>query len=164
MIPCFRAYVTVSKSNRADLIIIGKGESARELKVLAKALGIEASVCFVGTVSHDVIPFVAQRLRRPLPAQPPRGFPTIIVEAFACGRPVVATRVGGVPEAVINDSLGILIDTNQPDVLAAALNTALAKEWNSRDIAAYGKLFSWRAIAEEYQRLYEEMLGNVSHQ
>ena len=159
-----RAFVTVSKSNQADLIIIGKGESARELKVLTKALGIEASVCFVGTVSHDVIPLWLNACDVLCLPSHREGFPTIIVEAFACGRAVVATRVGGVPEAVINDSLGILIDANQPDVPAAALNTALAKEWNSQAIAAYGRSFSWRAIAEEYQRLYEEMLGNLRHQ
>lgn len=155
-----RAYVTVSKSNQADLIIIGKGESAQELKVLTKALGIEASVYFVGPVSHDMIPLWLNACDVLCLPSHREGFPTIIVEAFACGRPVVATRVGGVPEAVINDSLGILIDSNQPDVLASALNTALAKEWNSRAIAAYGRSFSWRAIAEEYQRLYEEMLNN----
>ena len=155
-----RAFVTVSKSNRADLIIIGKGESAPELKVLTKALGIEARVYFVGPVSHDVIPLWLNACDVLCLPSHREGFPTIIVEAFACGRPVVATRVGGVPEAVINDSLGILTDSNQPDVLAAALNTALTKEWNSQAIAAYGRLFSWRAIAEEYRHLYEEMLDN----
>lgn len=159
-----RAFVTVSKSNRADLIIIGKGESAQELKALTKALGIEAHVYFVGPVSHDVIPLWLNACDVLCLPSHREGFPTIIVEAFVCGRPVVATRVGGVPEAVINDSLGILIDTNQPDVLAAALNTALAKEWNSQAIAAYGRRFAWRAIADEYHHLYEEMLGNVSHQ
>lgn len=156
-----RAFVTVSKSNHADLIIIGKGASAQELKALTKALGIEARVYFVGAVNHDMIPLWLNACDVLCLPSHREGFPTIIVEAFACGRPVVATRVGGVPEAVINDSLGILIDSNQPDVLAAALNTALAKEWNSQAIAAYGRSFSWRAIAEEYHHLYEEMLGKL---
>ena len=159
-----RAFITVGKSNQADLIIVGKGESAQELKALAKALGIEASVYFVGPVSHDMIPLWLNACDVLCLPSHREGFPTIIVEAFTCGRPVVATRVGGVPEAVINDSLGILIDSNQPDVLAAALNTALAKEWNTQAITAHGRSFSWRTIAEEYQRLYEEMVGNLRQQ
>ena len=155
-----RAFVNVSTSNQADLIIIGKGESAPELKALTKALGIEARVLFTGTVRHDEIPLWLNACDVLCLPSRREGFPTIIVEAFACGRPVVATRVGGVPEAVINDSLGILINSNHPDVLASALNTALAKEWNNQAIAAYGRRFSWRAIAEEYHHLYEEMLGS----
>lgn len=155
-----RAFVTVSKTNQADLIIIGKGESAPELKVLTKTLGIEASVRFAGPVRHDEIPLWLNACDVLCLPSHREGFPTIIVEALACGRPVVATRVGGVPEAVINDSLGILIDSNHPDILASALNTALAKEWNNQAIATYGRRFSWRAIADEYQRLYEEMFDS----
>ncbi len=158
-----RAYVTVSESNQADLIIVGKGESTPELKALTKALGVEARVHFTGTVRHDMIPLWINACDVLCLPSHREGFPTIIVEAFACGRPVVATRVGGVPEAVINDSLGILIDSNHPDVLASALNTALAKEWNTQAIAAYGRSFSWHAIAEEYHHLYEEMVGNLRH-
>lgn len=155
-----RAFVNVSKANQADLIIIGKGESAPELKALTKTLGIEASVRFPGSVRHDEIPLWLNACDVLCLPSHREGFPTIIVEALACGRPVVATRVGGVPEAIASDSLGILVDSNQPEILAFALNTALAKEWNSQAIAAYGRRFSWQAIADEYHNLYEEMLDS----
>ena len=87
-------------------------------------------------------------------------FPTVIVEAVACGRPAVATKVGGIPEAITKDTLGILVEPNNTEDSAAALNKALERAWDYQAIAEYGKRFSGDTIAEEYIKLFKMSLGN----
>jgi len=74
---------------------------------------------------------------------------------------VVATRVDGVPEAITNDTVGMLVSPNNAEELAAALNCALGKEWDHQAIAEYGKRFSWDAIAEEYTELYKNVVSGT---
>jgi glycosyltransferase involved in cell wall biosynthesis len=153
-----RAFVNMSEENHSNLVIIGKGELYCQLKVLAKKLGIETRVHFMGSRKHDEIPLWLNACDVFCLPSRNEGFPTVIVEALACGRPVVATKVGGIPEAVTNDTLGILVEPNNTEELAAGLNKALEKEWDYQAIAEYGKRFSWNTIAEEYTELYKNVV------
>ncbi len=69
--------------------------------------------------------------------------------------PVVATNVGGIPEAIVNESLGILVKPGNKEELALALNKALDKEWDYPAIAEYRRQFSWDTIADEYIKLFK---------
>ncbi len=143
----------------SNLMILGKGELELQLKTLAKDLHIENRVSFIGSRNHDEIPLWLNACDVLCLSSHCEGFPTVIVEAFACGKPVVATKVGGVPEAVANESLGILVEPGNKEELALALNKALEKEWNHQAIAEYGKRFSWDAIADEYLELYKNVVS-----
>ncbi len=156
-----RAFANIHKRNSVSLIIIGKGESGGELKDLTKELNIETYVSFIGTKKHAEVPLWLNACDVLCLPSHREGFPTVIVEAFACGRPVVATRVDGVPEAITNDTVGMLVSPNNAEELAAALNCALGKEWDHQAIAEYGKRFSWDAIAEEYTELYKNVVSET---
>jgi|GEM_PF-331397 len=143
----------------SNLMILGKGELELQLKTLAKDLHIENRVFFIGSRNHDEIPLWLNACDVLCLSSHCEGFPTVIVEAFACGKPVVATKVGGVPEAVANESLGILVEPGNKEELALALHEALKKEWNHQAIAEYGKRFSWDAIADEYLELYKNVVS-----
>lgn len=69
--------------------------------------------------------------------------------------PVVATNVGGIPEAIVNESLCILVKPGNKEELALALNKALDKEWDYPSIAEYRRQFSWDTIADEYIKLFK---------
>jgi glycosyltransferase involved in cell wall biosynthesis len=75
------------------------------------------------------------------------GYPNVLVEALACGRPIVATPVGGIPEIVDADS-GILVAPRAVDALAAGLIQALDQPW---DEVALARRFSrdWRSVADD---------------
>ena len=75
------------------------------------------------------------------------GHPNVLVEAMACGRPVVATRVGGIPE-VVDPSSGILVPPHDPPALRRGLAQALARQWDEDSISRrYAR--DWRRVAEE---------------
>lgn len=154
-----RAFIQIDEKVHTNIILLGKGTLESHLKLLSKQLNIDKDVFFVGSKMHDEISLWLSACDVFCLPSRNEGFPTVIVEALACGRPVVATRVGGIPEAVINDTLSILVEPNNIVELAAALNKALGKEWDYQAIAEYGKRFSWDTIAEEYSELYKNIVS-----
>jgi glycosyltransferase involved in cell wall biosynthesis len=82
------------------------------------------------------------------------GHPNVLVEALACGRPVVATPVGGIPEVVDAES-GILVPTHDAEALAAGLTQALNRPW---DHAALARRFSrdWHQVAQDTLQACEQ--------
>jgi teichuronic acid biosynthesis glycosyltransferase TuaC len=81
------------------------------------------------------------------------GCPNVVLEALACGRPVVATRVGGIPE-IMSDACGRLIPPRDADALAQALNAVLTTEWDAASISVHWSR-SWSAVARELQEIFD---------
>jgi teichuronic acid biosynthesis glycosyltransferase TuaC len=75
------------------------------------------------------------------------GTPNVVLEAFACGRRVVASAVGGVPDLVTDHELGALVPAREPDALAAALTQALRTPYTPEAVAVRGARGSWDASA-----------------
>jgi glycosyltransferase involved in cell wall biosynthesis len=83
------------------------------------------------------------------------GCPNVVLEALACGRPVVATEVGGIPE-IMNDTCGRLIPPRNADALAEALDFVLDREWDAGAISArWGR--GWDTVADELLAIFETL-------
>jgi glycosyltransferase involved in cell wall biosynthesis len=85
------------------------------------------------------------------------GCPNVILEALACGRPVVATNVGGVPE-IMSDECGRLVSPRDPVGLAHALSSVLDQNWDAAEISAHWSR-SWSAVSRELLELFESLVA-----
>ena len=84
------------------------------------------------------------------------GCPNVVLEALACGRPVVATRVGGIPE-IMSDACGRLIPPRDATALAQALDAVLSAEWDASSISAHWSR-SWSTVARELHDIFESII------
>ena len=92
------------------------------------------------------------------------GFSNAILEAMAAGKPVVAARVGGNPEAVVDGETGLLVPLGDAEALAAATVRLLADPGEARRLGAAGrgraaKLFALTTMVGAYEALYVRMAG-----
>ncbi len=83
------------------------------------------------------------------------GCPNMVLEALACGRPVVATNVGGIPE-IMDDSCGNLVPPRDGQALARGLDATLSRTWDSVEISKL-RSRSWSAVADEMLALFESL-------
>jgi glycosyltransferase involved in cell wall biosynthesis len=88
------------------------------------------------------------------------GMPNVVREAHASGRPVVATNVGGIPEAVHHPELGVLVDPRQPRALAEALSTQLARASDASRIVDLAGIPSWDESAMALLRSLERAVAS----
>lgn len=132
---------------RLLLLIVGgpspEGDWTSRLQQMACEMNLTERVRFLGALRHDA-------LRVPLSAAdlfvlPTRyeGWANVLLEAMACGLPVVTTRVGGNAEVVCRHDLGIVVPFGEPVLLAQAIDAALRRAWDSIAIRRYAEENTW---------------------
>src|SRR5262249_5261466 len=90
------------------------------------------------------------------------GCPNVVIEAMACGLPVVAPDVGGVGELISKPEYGITLPSPTADKFAEAITTALKANWNRAEIAEAGAARSWADVANEVTSYYAERIPRVT--
>lgn len=155
------AQVVVRKPDVA-FVIVGDGPQDGALREQAQQLGIAAKVRFTGLRSdvHRLMP-AADVIVVPSVWQEPAGL--VVLEAMAAARPVVATRVGGIPEYLEEAASGILVEPRMPQQIADAVLRLLDSPETAAAMGAAGRrrvlqLFSMERWAEETIRVYERGL------
>jgi len=142
----------------------GDGVCRDELGALAERKGVAGICRFLG-FRHDLKDIFHAMDLLVLPSLT-EGLPNVVLEAFACGKPVVATSVGGVPEVVRDGVNGILVPPRRPDLLAEAILHRLRNPEESRRMGMRGR----EIVAEEFtfeqqnrrlEAIYDEVLAEA---
>ena len=135
------------KHPRLQLVVVGEGLFEKELRELAGQAGLGGRVRLPGACSStEVAQWMTASDVFCLPSYS-EGCPNVLVEALACGRPVVATAVGGIPE-LVTANCGILVPPRDAEQLADALAAALLRHWDEPAIARQF-LRGWDNVAAE---------------
>lgn len=136
-----------------------------ECRTLSRTLGLERHLRFVG-YRRDVPAYMRtfDVFALPTRAEP---FGKVVIEAMAAGCPVVATRVGGIPEIITGDDLGTLIAPDDPAALATAITDYLTDADRRRRVGTSGAAsvrarFGMSAMLDQLQSLYDDVLAGES--
>lgn len=143
------------------LLVAGDGDQREALEALTQSLGLSGITRFIGWMTDlprlyattDIIALTSIN----------EGMPASIIEGMAAGRPVVATRVGGVPELVVDGETGRLVAPRDIDGIARALqalatDAPLRQAWGARGRAAVRERFAPARLARETLAVYQSAL------
>lgn len=142
------------------LVLIGRGEQETVLRQLSKALGVQEHIRFLGfrsdvaTILTGIEIFVLPSLSE--------GLSIALLEAMAAGKPIVASRVGGNPEVVVDGKTGFLVDSRDPKALAERIVELLNDSKKSKELGESGRervqnCFTIDKMVDSYGALYESM-------
>ena len=170
------AFALLKNEKNVDLIYLGSGpEHDKIAKILgvqspvsslpgtaSRGLGSPSSVFFAGPRPHSEIPLwmgASDVLCLPSLNE---GLPNVALEALACGLPVVASHVGGVPEIVQDGVNGLLVPPGNVAALATALRTALARTWDRSILLGSVKRFDWDENARQVRTVLQSAIQSHS--
>ena len=134
------------------------GEFERKLQDRVSQRRLESKIRFLGPQPYDKVHTLMRACDILCLPSWREGWPLVLVEAMACGRPVVATRTGGIPEIVTGPELGILCEPRNPPDLADALTKALDQQWDSELLVAHANNYSYDKIVRQIEDIYQKVL------
>ena len=144
------------------MLIAGEGEERAALEERARQLGL-ARARFLG-LRDDKAELLAACDALVLPSRK-EGLGVAALEAMACGRPVLASRVGGLAETVVDGETGLLVAPEDPEALAEAItrlqgDVALRERLGAAGPARVAEGHLPEQMTASYERLYLEVLGD----
>ena len=142
------------------VLVAGDGPERARLEEGARRLGVANTVLFLG-IRRDV-PAVLAAVDVAVLSSDYEGSPLSVMEYMAAAKPVVSTRVGGVPELVKDDVHGLLVEPRDPEALAEAVARLLRDPALAKRLGAVGRKrqqreFSLEAMVRRIEDLYEEL-------
>jgi len=143
------------------LVIAGEGPERERLEGLIRTLGLAARVRLIGAVPHEVLRDWYGAADALVLASSREGWANVLLEAMACGTPVVATRVWGTPEVVAAPEAGRLCERS-PESIAREAAALLASPPAREATRRYAERFSWEETSEGQKALFADILARRS--
>ncbi len=149
---------------RAGMVIAGDGPARPELETRARELGIADSVEFTGWVEPDKVFELINSATLVLLPSRRETFGLVALEAALMARPVVASRVDGLPEVVADGQTGLLVDKENPAALAGAIarlleDAGMAERMGQAARRRARELFDFERQVDAYEDLYQRLAG-----
>jgi phosphatidylinositol alpha-1,6-mannosyltransferase len=166
-----RALSGLGSEYNVEYVIGGTGEEEKNLRALAKELGIAKHVHFTGRIEDDELPkyyaacdVFAMPNRYVEGEMNVEGFGIVFLEANAAGKPVIGGDSGGTVDAIIDGETGFLVDPDDVSDIASALEKLLSNEDMAKRLGEAGRLrverrFTWRHTASQVANVLQEVMG-----
>ncbi len=164
------AFARIKKENpESSLVLVGSGDPkfVRKLMLRAASLGISNDVVFTGRIPGSLLPHAYAASSLTVLPSHMEGFGLSVLESMASARPAVATRVGGVPEILVDGKTGILVPPGDAGGLASAILSLLEDAELSRKMGRAGRelamdRFTLERMAEGTMAVYEETVRHAT--
>jgi glycosyltransferase involved in cell wall biosynthesis len=141
------------------LLIGGEGPERAKLEELANRLGVRDRVKFLGFVPHENLRDYYTAADALVLASSREGWPNVLLEAMACGTPVVASAVWGNPEVVSDSAAGVLMRSRTPYDLVDAINLLFQNLPTRAATRAFAEAHSWDETSAGQLRLFKQILA-----
>ena len=165
LIQAFKILVDKYSEFPLKLLIVGGGSLKEDFQKLVVELHLNDSVIFVGKIPFDEVPHYHNMLNIyvALSVEDGESFGVAIVEASACGNPVVVSDVGGLPEVVEDSVTGIVVPPKNAQAAADAiekliLDRELREKMGRSGVERVKKLYNWNDNVKQMMGIYKEML------
>jgi teichuronic acid biosynthesis glycosyltransferase TuaC len=146
------------KRTRLHVYLVGEGPDRPIIESAIAASNATQYIHVLSACAFDEVPaWMAAADLITLPSYM-EGCPNVVLEALACGRPVVATNVGGIPE-IMSDSSGYLVPPRDTAALVHALESTLDRTWDAVSISSRWSR-SWNVVAEELLGVLKSLVPN----
>ena len=161
------AFAAVSRPD-ARLIVAGDGLARPSLESMAAGLGLASRVEFPGWIPPERVPSLMNTASMVVVPSREEAFGIVALEAAAMARPVVATRVGGLPEVVVHGQTGLLVQRDDPGALGAAMVWLLEHPHAAERMGHAARRraireFTLDAAVDAYVNLYGQLTGEATH-
>lgn len=142
----------------ARLLLVGDGPLCGDLQELAARLELGDRVQFAGAVPQDELSLWYSAADVLVLASKREGWPNVVLEALACGTPVVASRVGGLPEILTGPELGVLAEPDDVASFTSGICDVLQRAPQRRDLRAHAESMGWQPISAALLRLFRRAI------
>ncbi len=144
------------------LLIVGEGPENAALKLLAQDLHVTDRVRFLGAIPHEHMREIYGAADVLVLASESEGLPCVLLESMACGTPVVASRVGGIPEVIRSSAAGVLLADRKPQTIADSVKALFQNPPTRAETRTYAEKFDWSQTTQGQLDLFRDILGMES--
>jgi len=162
-----RAFAEVSKRHpgKVRLRLAGDGPEKENLRSLASELQIEEEIDWVGPLRNDQVADFYRALDIVVIPSRQESFGVTAVEGAACGLPVIASRIGGLPEVVLDQETGLLVPAEDVAALTAAMERLLHNPEERQHFGQAGRAFvlknyDWQENVSQMENVYTQLLAS----
>lgn len=148
---------------QAWLAVIGEGPERAALQALVSELGLRERVRFTGALPQTELPTWYSAADALVLASSREGWANVLLEAMACGTPVVASRIWGTPEVVTSPAAGRLVNERTGEAFARELHLLLNVPPTRESTRAYAEGYSWEATTRAQIELFRRLAPATAH-
>lgn len=145
--------------DNVHLIIAGNGPEKEALEALANQLNLSKRVRLLGQIQNDELRWVFSAADSLVLCSSREGWPNVLLESIACGTPVIATNIGGVPEIISTPAVGRLMESRTPAALATQFSDLMANKAPLQNLTDFAKRFGWSETSQAQLQLFKSIIN-----